>query len=216
VLEILTFLPSRFSFQLIFSSPLYPPQDRQTPVERNAVQCDEERRRRSTSASNSVAATPRSSSADVRREQYRSNVRGTVDAFGKVSRIMQKGSRKRSESTDESGMMSKLLEHMRDERLMEMQARRQELDAQERARREDNELRREELKMMTKFMIQMARGKSNDRAYMRRHNYGDDVDDDSDDDSVVSTAGALVSSLFSFALSFHTNTLIFPHTPVAL
>ena len=52
-------------------------------VERIAVLSDEEQRRHSISAPNSVAATPRSSSADVRLEHYRRNVRDTVDAFGK-------------------------------------------------------------------------------------------------------------------------------------
>ena len=73
--------------------------------------------------------------------------------------IVRTGSKKKRKPRDceeaEDGTMNSILLFMAKERKLDMEVRRQELESAERARREDNIIRREELKNMNMFMMQL-------------------------------------------------------------
>ena len=79
--------------------------------------------------------------------------------IGGAQRIVSTGSKRKKASAidrDEGDpTMNAMLLFMANERKVEMEARRQELESAERARREEIAIRREELKSMNLFMMQM-------------------------------------------------------------
>lgn len=120
--------------------------------------------------------------------------------IGGAQRIVSAGSKRKKASAvdrDEGDpTMNAMLLFMANERKVEMEARRQELESAERARREEISIRREELKSMNLFMMQMISNTSSSNGIRQQWNRSN-ADYYIDDVSVLSTKSSMFCSLYS-------------------